>query len=191
MPTDDEVAQMAEYCFAIKKLKSMCGAPVVTHKELADAEKFHQQTINRNMTGNLVTGSAPNWFLESMQQINQRLTGINQSITGINQSIIVINQKFTSSENRSLTRTVNAHAQLPGHRIEAPVNDNGIIPAQSNPSIPFPTTVQELENLNGMVINQLLQFYGQSTVGDVATRRFRLKKIYWLSLIIDKIFCRF
>jgi hypothetical protein len=176
MPTDDEVAQMAEYCFAIKKLKTMCGAAVVTHKELADAEKFYRQTINRNMTGSLATGSASNWFLESMQQINQRLDGINQSIAGINQSITGINQKFTSSENRSLTRTVNARAQLPDHTIEAPVNDNGIMPAQANSPIPFPATVQELENLNAMTINQLLQFYGQSTVGNVATRRFRLKK---------------
>ncbi len=104
-----------------------------------------------------------------MQQINQRLDVINQSIAGIN-------QKFTSSENRSLTRTVNVHEQLPDHTIEAPVNDNGIMPVQANPPIPFPATVQELENLNAMVINQLLQFYGQSTVGNVATRRFRLKK---------------
>jgi hypothetical protein len=50
------------------------------------------------------------------------------------------------------------------------------MPAQANSPIPFPTTVQELENLNAMTINQLLQFYGQSTVGNVATRRFRLKK---------------
>jgi hypothetical protein len=110
-----------------------------------------------------------------MQEINQRLAGMEQRFTDINHKI---NQRFALSENRSLTRSVNAFAQLPDHRIEAPVNEDDLIPKLNNLPIFFPETILALKNLTGTTINQLLQFYDQPTTGNVPTRRFRLKKYF-------------
>ena len=50
---------MAEYSFAIKKLRSTRGAHFVTARELATTEKFYQQTINRSLTRDLVARGVP------------------------------------------------------------------------------------------------------------------------------------
>jgi hypothetical protein len=59
LPAGKEVVQMAEYCFAIKKLRSTFRAHVITDRELTVNEKLYQQTIERSLAGSLVAHDAP------------------------------------------------------------------------------------------------------------------------------------
>ncbi len=73
MLTDEEVAKKAEYCLAIKKLRSICSLHIVTDREFAFNEKFCQKKINSSLVGSVVAHGTPEWFVNSMQEIHQEL----------------------------------------------------------------------------------------------------------------------
>ena len=150
-PGNAEVANAVVISSRVKRQKLEHPA-TVTNQELRDAVVYEKKVVEAHAGATV----APPWFAGAIQA-----------------ALVPIIVRLDDLK-VDVAKAQNASATMPEHTIQ-PVRVNNVVPVvhANNVNLTYPATVLDLINMGGQEVNAFLTTYGESTTGNVATRKNR------------------